>query len=280
MRPPFTNTSETSARQLACASIREVYVPSVGRALDVLELLASTQRSLSLAEIHQALRIPKSSLHYLIQNLVYRGYIERQANGCDYSLGSSAARLAASKTESAWRMFYSEFLQQLAGRLRLPAKVGVLDGAAARIIATIDANRDTGSSWVGCHFDLHCTGLGKALIAHLPDSEIERLFPSPELRRHNRNTISSLALLHKQLAEVQAKGFAINNEEYLLGFRCVAAPIFNHKGRVTAALGVFASTSEMPPERLRYIGSVVAEAATEIQRYLRDGSVPPSAKLG
>ena len=95
-----------------------------------------------------------------------------------------------------------------------------------------------GGAWVGRHLDLHCTAQGKALIANLPDEELDQLLAGRELAHFTHKTIVSLAALKAHLAEVRANGFSMNDEEHVYRVRAVAAPVVDSWGMVIAAISV------------------------------------------
>ena len=123
-------------------------------------------------------------------------------------------------------------------------------------------------SWVGRHFDLHCTALGKALLAYLSDEEVERLFEQNDLSSHNPNTICSLSKLKAHLAVIRARGYAVDDQEHELGVRCVAAPILSEHGRALAAVTVFSPVNQFPSWQIPQCGLKVVSAAREISRSL------------
>jgi IclR family acetate operon transcriptional repressor len=264
--------SETGFPRQKREPFRETRVPSVDRAFDLLELLTLSDQGLTLSEVSQKLQIPRSSAHYLIQSLAYRGYLERNPAGRAYILGLRVANFANSApARSQLRLASNPYLQGIVKKLGLTAQLGVLDGGEALVIDRVAAPTDVRfDSWVGRHFELHCTALGKALIAHLPDSELKKLFEGRGMPRHNPNTICSLEAVRAQLAEVRANGYASDNEEHELGVRCVAAPIFNYLGNTVAAICVFSSITRFPAWQVPAVGKLVISAASEVSRQLRD----------
>ncbi len=257
------------------ARFPEARVPSVDRALDLLELLARSGRSLRFSDLSRKLRIPKSSLHYLIQNLASRGYLEREPNGRGYLLGLCVTNFAnAEIVKSQLNMVCSRYLEKLTTKLGLTAAVGVLDGTEGLVIDVKAPTDIRYESWAGRHFDLHCSALGKALIAHLSDMEIDKLFQGRALPKHNPNTVCSVEVLKGHLAEARTRGFATNNEELDVGIRCVGAPILNSAGRVIAAVSVGSSVRKVGSSQILNLGDEIAAVSKEISRQLRDW-IPP-----
>ena len=213
-------------------------VPAVDRALNVIELVASSQRGLTVSEIKRKLGLPKSSAHCLINTLATRGYVRRALNGNHYFLGPSISSLpTVNAAELELRTGSLRLLQEFTLQFGLTTIIAVLRGAQAVIIARVKSPHDSsGGEWIGRHVDLHCSALGKALIAYLADEELERLLSGRELTRHTPNTISSLPELKAGLAVVRSQGYALNFEEERSGTRAVAAPIFDKPGSVAAAV--------------------------------------------
>ena len=116
--------------------------------------------------------------------------------------------------------------------------------------------------------DIHCTSLGKCLIAYLPDGEVDRLIGDRGLLRHNENTIVSPLQLKKELARTRALGYAMDDEEEEIGVRCIGAPVWNWEGQVVAAVSVTGSTSRINAETFEQIAGQVKRAALGISRQL------------
>jgi DNA-binding IclR family transcriptional regulator len=246
-------------------------LPSVDRAMNLLELLASSRSGLTLSELSRKLSIPKSTTYYLVYTLVTRGYVQRTGSGY-YLLGFRFADVASASTAGLnLSALAKPNLRQIAARLNLTALLAVLGGAEAVIIGKVMWARDGdvgGGAWVGRHLDLHCTAQGKALIAHLPDDELDQLLTGRELAGFTTKTILSLSALKVHLAEVRANGYAVNDEEHALGARAVAAPVVDSWGVVIAAISVRGSTQQISSARLRELGGEMVRAARDLSLQL------------
>lgn len=246
-------------------------LPAVDRAMSLLELLASSRAGLTLSELSRKLGIPKSTAYYLVYTLVTRGWVQRSSSG-HYSLGFRFADVASASTAGLnLNTLAKPHLRQIAARLNLTAMLAVLGGAEAVIIATVTWARDGdggGGAWVGRHLDLHCTAQGKALIANMPEDELDRLLSGRELARFTPKTIDSLPALKAHLAETRANGYSVNDEEQVLGVRAVGAPIFDSWGMVTATVSVRGSTQQIPSSRLRELGGEMVRAARDMSLQL------------
>jgi DNA-binding IclR family transcriptional regulator len=256
-------------------------VPGVERALDLLELLVFSARGLTLSEVSRKLGMAKSSSHRLIRVLEKRGYLQRKPDGHHYILGRRVGDLT-SVTTADQQLQATCFLhaQKIAKKLQLTVLVAVPTGAEGVIILKVESPNDIfPGAFVGHHFDLHCTALGKALVAYLPEAEIHRIFHKQNLIQYTASTICNFHNLMADLAQVRVRGFSINNEELTLGGRSVAAPIFSHIGRAIASICVRGSTKSFSYSRILSCGKEVVSVANEISRDLLE-AMPQEVQLG
>ena len=128
----------------------------------------------------------------------------------------------------------------------MTAHLAILDRDEVAVVAKVDRpGMHRVATWIGKRMDVHCTSLGKCLVAHLPDEEVDRLIGERGLLRHNENTIVSPARLKKELARTRALGYAMDDEEEEIGVRCIGAPVWDWDGRVVAAVSVAGSTDRI-----------------------------------
>ena len=240
-------------------------LPAVDRAMSLLELLAISREGLTLSEVSRKLSIPKSTTHYLIHTLATRGYVQRGNNG-RHSLGLRFADVASASTaELDLGALATPFLKQISARVNLTANLSVLRGAEAVIIGKATSFLDAGGgAWVGRHLDLHCTAQGKALIAQLPEVDLNKLFGGRALAQFTPKTIATLVALKTHLAEVRSNGFAVNNEEQVYGVRAVAVPIVDVSGVVIAAISLRGSSKQISLFRLPELGQELIRVARDI----------------
>jgi DNA-binding IclR family transcriptional regulator len=135
------------------------------------------------------------------------------------------------------------------------------------------------ATWVGKRMDLHCTGVGKALLAHLPDEEVSRLMRETGMPRHNDNTICSLRKLKEDLARSKQAGYYTDDEEDELGYRCIGASIFDETGHAPAAVSVSGSTAQIREDNSRQLAMEVTRTAETITKLLFEHSSSPARAL-
>jgi len=128
------------------------------------------------------------------------------------------------------------------------------------------------ATWVGKRLELHCSAVGKCLLAHLREDEFLRLVRDRGLTRNNENTITSIRRLKQQMTQIRHAGYAIEDEEGEIGCRCVGAPLFDHSGNVVAAISVAGTTAQVRSEEFTYFGQLVRQTASDISEAL--GFIP------
>ena len=127
------------------------------------------------------------------------------------------------------------------------------------------------ATWIGKRVELHCTALGKCLMAWRTQEEREQMVRDQNLLRHNENTIVSIYGLRRELARIREAGYAVDDEEEEIGMRCVGVPVFDAQNRVTFALSVSGTIQEIDLLRIEEIAKV-AQITAESLAHLLDSS--------
>lgn len=219
-------------------------VPVLQRALAVLEILAASRNGLALPEVARRLKLPKSSAHTILVTLAREGYLTRSPKTRRYTLAVKFFSLANQAIEGLRiREVAVPFLRHLMLGTNLTVHLAILERYEAILISKLDPPGVASlSTWIGRRMEVHCTGLGKALIASLPEAELEEFLYSRVFARHNDNTIVSPRLLRQQLETVRRDGYSVDDEEDEVGFRCLGAPILAPDGRFLRAAISLAGT--------------------------------------
>ena len=227
-------------------------VPAVGRALDVLELLASAAEPLTLAQITNALRLPKGSAHRLLATLRGRGYIAfaSQAEGSGtnrgtgYVLGTQIS-LLVSRAPAAPDLMQAarEPMKQLAHATgegcQLSVRAGNRAVCIARTVSPVHPDVALMGA-VGASFPLHAVAVGKVLLAFAPPDE-QAAYLTQQLPAFTPRTLTVPDALRRELDSIYAGGLdavARDREEYKRGLCALAAPVWDANGTVCAALGL------------------------------------------
>jgi DNA-binding IclR family transcriptional regulator len=123
------------------------------------------------------------------------------------------------------------------------------------------------ATWVGKRMPIHCTGLGKALMAYLSEEQIEYHIKQG-LIRYNENTIVSASKLKDEFLRIQSHGYAIDDEEETVGLRCIGAPVFDKNGQAVAAISIAGTNEQLSDEKLDRLVRAVKQAAAAVSAHL------------
>lgn len=241
-------------------------VPSVTRSMKILELLAQSQRGLTLSDISRRLSIPKSSAHVLIKTLEVMGYLKSGQSNGKYCFGLKLVSLSNMALENLdLRELARPFLQQLMLRTGLTVHLAILEGAEAVLIEKVEAPGMLRlATWVGKRLDANSSGVGKALLAFSEEGSYMQRFTGRTMARYNKNTISSLDRLARELKKVREQGYAFEDEEGEIGFRCIGVPLYDSADRAVAAISVAGTTSQISNDRIASLISNVKLTARQI----------------
>jgi len=251
-------------------SHRTPSVPAVQRAFLILDFLARSRRGATVSQLTRALHLPKSTSHALLLTLERCGYAQRDPRGGRYRLGLRLYGLAnVALSGIGLREQAAPFLRQLAEQTRSTVHMAVLeDGEAVLIekIAPVGMPVPKIATWEGKRMGLHCTALGKALLTHIAESEMEKLVKKQGLLRHNENTVVSLTKLKDQCASIRRMGYSIDDEEEEIGVRCIGAPVFDGTQKVVAAVSIAGTTAQL--SEISPFAGLVKKTATAISNHL------------
>ena len=124
------------------------------------------------------------------------------------------------------------------------------------------------SSSVGRHNPMYCTGVGKSILAYLPEEEVKAIWESSDVQQFTEKTLTTLPALLADLQAIRERGYAIDDEEHDLGVRCIAAPIFNWDDQPIAAISISAPSNRMTEEVRQKLAPKLMNAAEEISGLL------------
>jgi DNA-binding IclR family transcriptional regulator len=239
--------------------------------MKILELLAQSQRGLTLSDISRKLALPKSSTHVLIKTLELTGYLKNSKVNGKYCFGLRLVSLSNLALENLdLREQARPFLRDLMLRTGVTVHLAILEGAEAVIIEKIEAPGMLRlATWVGRRLDANSSGVGKALLAFAEDGSYTQRFTARPLARHNKNTIASPERLARELKKVRQLGYAFEDEEGEIGFRCIGVPIFDASNRAIAAISVAGTTSQISDDRVKKLSASLKAAAIQISTHLQ-----------
>jgi IclR family acetate operon transcriptional repressor len=233
-------------------------------------LVEQGQNGLTARELAQMLDAPRTSVADLLKVLEGRGFVAPTAAGHGWRLDFRVAQLGnAYLHEFSVREVGRAAMRELSRRTGLTTQMAVLDHTDIVYIERQDASRTRGEPHVvtdiGSRLPAYCTSLGKAMLAFLPDDEVDRLYDTPgQLVSRTKNTITTLARLKTELAAIRRRGYAVDQEETTEGILCIGSPILGADGRPEAALSLAGISAGMPAAAIESLGRTVARTATQV----------------
>lgn len=250
------------------------------RALALLEVLAHQGPDLTLAQISELLKLHKSTAHRLIMVLERHRLIERNSNTGKYRLGLKLFELG---TKAIGQLDLRErarpFLERAVLEVGETVHLCVYDDGEVVYLDKVEPTRSVRlASSVGRRNPAYCTSVGKAMMAFLPEAQVELAAAKHGFRQLTRRTISNMLELKAELAKVRKLGYALDNEENEEGVCCVGAPVWSFGPHPIAAISVSGPTFRMTSEKIPVVAQSVVAIAQGLSRQL--GMRSHSATLG
>ena len=215
-------------------------IKSLQKALAVLEEVALAEKPLRIAEVALAVGISRPTAYRIVHTLIAEGYLFQDPQSGRLSIGYSVLRQSASLLDSnRMRIEALPHLQHLADVSRERTNLGILHKNKVLYLAGVEKpTLPTIYSRFGKSAPAHCCSLGKAILAHLSEKQVQELIRAEPLVAQTPNSITSAARFFDELEEIRKRGYAIDNEEHMAQSFCVAATIFDGQNRAVGAIGL------------------------------------------
>ena len=234
------------------------------KAFAVLEVLVRAGRAVTLSQLMQATELPKPTLHRTLALFEEAGFLAREPGGRAYIVAERLSRFALDVLRNDAAAERRTVLRRVVAEITESCNLAVLHKGTVIYLDRVEA------PWPlrlhvpegGAALPPHCCASGKLLLAHLPGAERQRLLELMPLQRFTERTITDRAVLESELDRIVNVGYAVDNEEYVLGVACVAVPVRNRQGDVIASIAVQGATARLPLMRaIEFIPRLRAAAA-------------------
>lgn len=250
-------------------------IPALKRAFDVFELFLKEPQPMTVPEIVARLKIPRTTAHEIVNTMVGSGYLHRDdVHTNKVFLGFKLFELGG---------VYAANFDLIAEGRKVAAEIvalcdetvqmAVREGTEAIFIAKVDSSKAVRLvSTVGSRLPAHCTAVGKMLLSSLSEKEIAQLYgDQDQLPRMTANSITSIAALLRELDAIRTRGVAYDDCESNEDVRCVAAPIYNQKGEMIAAMSTSVPVTRMSMSKQDELARLIRKGAEELSRRLGHG---------
>ena len=238
-------------------------IKSLQRAFSIIEILSEHPHGIGLTEIAAIMELPKSTVHRFLSSISWLGYICKDAMN-KYHL---TLRLYEIGSRSVKTMDIMEtarpLLDRIAEDIGLTVHFATLsdDHVLYLYKASFSVLPINTSSFIGSSAPVYCTGIGKAVMAYLPEDKAYAIWNQQDIVQYTANTITAWQDFRTELAHIRAVGYATDNEEHELGVCCIALPVFNYRGFPKYAMSLTFSKTRMNAEFIEDKLSILRSAA-------------------
>lgn len=238
-------------------------VQSLVRAFGILDILGAHRNGLTLTELANAMRLPRSTTHRLLTTMDALHYVEFEKHSSHWIVGTQVFALG---NAVAWRRDVERLARPILCDLvrEIDERVSVVtieNGILRHAGQFQPAGRDGSTTRPAAPLSFHTTASGKALLAFSDPALLNRFLRSRPLERRTQASIVDQHRLAVQLADIRTNGFAIDDQENSPGRRCVAVPIFDRKNRVCASLSISGDAERLPLDRLQMLSGTLDRSA-------------------
>jgi DNA-binding IclR family transcriptional regulator len=253
---------------------------TVGKALDVLDMVAEAGHPVRFSELLAHGPYPKASLYRYLQTLTHQGMLIYDAERQTYGLGVRLVRLAhAAWAQSSLAPLARPHLDRLAAEVGETIHLAQLDLGQVLYVDKRSARLPVEMfSQAGKVGPAYCTGVGKAMLAHLAPETLGHALDRQSFHRFTDRTLDSREKLMAELQAIRERGFALDREEHEPGIICVAVPILTRAGRAIGALSITSTTARITLETLAGFAPRLAETAERIAAEAQNWRFPENEK--
>jgi IclR family transcriptional regulator, acetate operon repressor len=253
-------------------------VQSVDRALLIIETLAEDDEGYRLTDLAIRTGLSPSTVHRLLATLEKRRFVQFDRDESTWHIGAQS--FAIGSTFVRRRNFVTQalpYLRKLRDQTRETANLAVVDDGAMVVLTRVESREIMRSvTKVGGRVPMVASGLGKALLATYSEQDVFAIIQRDGMPRLTSKSIVRAGELCKSLHDIRRQGYSVDDEEALIGLRCVSAVVYDDCSEPLAAISVSGKASRVPNDRLPILGKLVQEVAAEMTMAL--GGTAPDAK--
>lgn len=248
---------------------RDGRIQAIDRAVMILRLFSEKRRELRLSDIASDLGLNKSTVYGILSTLKYHGLIDQDEESQKYRLGLGLLELGSIvKNSMDIREIAEPLIKEICDQVQETVHLGTLDKLEVVYIDKQESNQSMRIfTNVGARKPAYCTAVGKAMLAYLPQDVLMELLPD-EMPKFTPKTFGTKSELMKELSKIRENGYAVDDEEYNEGLKCVGAPIFDHAGNAKYAVSVSGPAIRMTTDKVKEAINIVTAAAKEISHRL------------
>lgn len=241
-------------------------IQSAERIFLILETLANNG-PMGLMELSNCLNLHKSTVHRFLTSLICMGYARQDEDTQKYMLSYKIVGLSGKLLDKIDILpIAHQYMKQLAEISQETVHLVQRDGNDIIYIDKVESKASSIRmvSQIGMIHPMYCSGVGKAILATLPLEEVTRIWKESVIEKKTENTIVTLEDLLKTLEKIQKAGYAMDDEENEMGVRCIAACVYDYRGKAKYAFSISAPVSRMTDERIKELSAYVLKVKGEL----------------
>jgi len=250
------------------------HAPAVDRALDVIELMAASEKDLSLSEIMKALGIPRQSLIRILNTLFERGILDRARQKGRYCLGMKLLYFGKRlQDDIKLRSIARPLMRELARKTSKTVELSALDRDQLILIEQIEGTEGIRLyTRIGSAYPyFHAVAVGKIYLAHMDPEKRHKVLDKIGLPAVTEHTITDMNKLEAELLKVRKEGYAVEDQELRKGVRRVVAPIYDFRDNLAGCIGIAATVFSFELKDVEELGTIVKKTADKISDRMGQG---------
>jgi len=245
-------------------------VKSVMKAFLIMEELDKAGE-LSIGDLSERLLMDKATVHRLINTIKDSGYVNQNLDSKKYSNSLKLLAMGNRVMEkSGVKHIARPYVEELAEKTGETINLGVRVGNKIIYVDKLESSSTIKVGLgIGTSVPSYCSGLGKAILAFTLEDELQEILDSISFEKYTNGSITEIVMLKEEFKKIRERGYSIDDEEYVIGLICIAAPIFDYHGNPVAAISVSSPKYRYDANKhLTFYSSLVIEAAQKISRQL------------
>jgi IclR family transcriptional regulator, acetate operon repressor len=254
-------------------------VQSVERALNILSVLGDDEEGHRLTDIAQRTGLSVSTVHRLLTTLEQHRFVQFDRSDGMWHVGRAAFRVGSAFVRQ--RNFVAPalpILRRLRDQTRETANLGVVDEGEMVVLTQVESREIMRAiTRVGGRAPMVSSGMGKAILATYSNTDVDAIIRRYGMRKLTEKAITASDVLKADLEQTRERGYAVDDEEYVVGLRCVAATVYNHQAEALCAISISGLTARVTEDRVERLGTLIADAARELTGIV--GGTMPGANL-
>jgi IclR family acetate operon transcriptional repressor len=244
-------------------------VQSLDRALRILAIIADAD-GLSLSEVASASGLAASTAYRMLTTMEAHGMVEFDRTDQLWSIGVETYRMGSAFLRRRKLVDRARIvMQDLMEKIGETANLGVAEDDCVVFVSQVETHQAIRAFFrPGTRSSFHASGIGKAILAHMPGDRVAAIVRKEGLEVYTPKTLANAPALARDLSQIRTRGYSVDDEERHPGMRCIAAPVFNEFGEPVAGVSISGPTVRVTLERVADIGPLVREAAAEVTRMI------------